>query len=119
MLKVQSERLADIVLSKPEDVRHQVVPLVADESGAAPRIELRDVGFHYSDSKGDVLRGVNLSIDPGESVAIVDPSGCGKTTLIKLMLGILAPTQREVVVGGRPLDALSASTWRSMVGTVM
>ncbi len=105
MLKVQGERLADIVLSEPEMVQVAMPALAADSDSdsAPPRIELRDVGFRYSDSEGDVLRGVNLSIEPGESVAIVGPSGCGKTTLVKLMLGILTPVHGEVLVGGRPL----------------
>jgi ATP-binding cassette subfamily B protein RaxB len=119
MLKVQGERLADIVLSKPETVHSAMPGLTVEADNAPPRIELRDVGFRYSDSEGDVLRGVSLSVEPGESVAIVGPSGCGKTTLIKLMLGILAPAHGEVLVGGRPLEAVGASTWRSMVGTVM
>jgi ATP-binding cassette, subfamily B, bacterial CvaB/MchF/RaxB len=120
MLKVQGERLADIVLNEPETV-HATMPARHEESDGTlpPRIELRDVAFRYSDSEGDVLRGVNLAIEPGESVAIVGPSGCGKTTLVKLMLGILAPVQGEVLVAGRSLQAVGASTWRSMVGTVM
>jgi len=120
MLKVQGERLADIVLSEPETV-HATMSAPSEESNGTlpPRIELRDLAFRYSDSEGDVLRGVNLVIEPGESVAIVGPSGCGKTTLVKLMLGILAPVQGEVLVAGRSLQAIGASTWRSMVGTVM
>jgi len=119
MLKLQGERLADIVLSEPESVHTDLPMLSGDISGAPPRIELRDVGFRYSDSEGDVLRGVNLSIEPGESIAIVGPSGCGKTTLIKLMLGILKPAHGEVKIAGRSLEAMGAATWRAMVGTVM
>jgi len=120
MLKVQGERLADIVLSEPERVRAEALEPRTDERDATPpRIELRGVGFRYSDSEGDVLRDVSLSIEPGESIAIVGPSGCGKTTLIKLMLGILSPVQGEVLIGGRPLEAMGSAAWRAMVGTVM
>lgn len=119
MLKVQGERLADIVLSEPEATQVSAVSSALEGTGAPPRIELRGVGFRYSDSEGDVLRNVSLTVEPGESVAIVGPSGCGKTTLIKLILGILTPGHGEVLVAGRSLDAVGASTWRSMVGTVM
>jgi ATP-binding cassette, subfamily B, bacterial CvaB/MchF/RaxB len=119
MLKVQGERLADIVLSEPEATHAGGVLPVLEGEIAPPRVELRDVGFRYSDSEGDVLRSVNLIVEPGESVAVVGPSGCGKTTLIKVMLGILTPAHGEVLVAGRPLDAMGASVWRSMVGTVM
>ena len=120
MLKVQGERLADIVLSEPEATHDGAGALGADiDEVAPPRIELRGVGFRYSDSEGDVLRSMDLSVEPGESVAIVGPSGCGKTTLIKLMLGILTPAHGEVLIGGRSLEALGSATWRAMVGTVM
>jgi ATP-binding cassette subfamily B protein RaxB len=119
MLKVQGERLADIVLAEPENVHADALHRLAADDGAPPRIELRNVRFRYSDGEPEVLHQINLSIDPGESVAIVGPSGCGKTTLIKLMLGILKPVHGEVLVGGRALDAMGAASWRAMVGTVM
>jgi ATP-binding cassette subfamily B protein RaxB len=119
MLKVQGERLADIVLAEPETAQTDGFVLAGPTDDAPPRIELRDVGFRYSDSEPEVLRRISLSIEPGESVAIVGPSGCGKTTLIKLMLGILKPGHGEVLVAGRPLDSVGSAAWRSMVGTVM
>jgi ATP-binding cassette subfamily B protein RaxB len=119
MLKVQGERLADIVLAEPENVHADALRRLSADDGAPPLIELRNVRFRYSDGEPEVLHQINLSIEPGESVAIVGPSGCGKTTLIKLMLGILKPMQGEVLVGGRTLDAMGAASWRAMVGTVM
>lgn len=118
MLKLQGERLADIVLAEPEPGA-LAAPSLGDVAELAPRIELNAVSFRYSDSEPEVLRQVSLTIEPGESVAIVGPSGCGKTTLIKLMLGILQPRLGEVTVSGRPLAHLGAQAWRSMVGTVM
>lgn len=114
MLKLQGERLADIVLSPPEtDV------LVPPRQDVSARIELRNVGFRYSDSEAPVLKGVSLVIEPGECVAIAGPSGCGKTTLLKLILGIHEPQVGEVRVGGVPLSKLGLRTWRDMIGTVM
>jgi ATP-binding cassette subfamily B protein RaxB len=114
MLKLQGERLADIVLSPPEtDV------LVPTRQDVAARIELRNVGFRYSDSEAPVLKAVSLVIEPGECVAIAGPSGCGKTTLLKLILGIHEPQVGEVRVGGVPLSKLGLRTWRDMIGTVM
>jgi ATP-binding cassette subfamily B protein RaxB len=52
-------------------------------------------------------------------VAITGASGCGKTTLIKVMLGLLAPDQGEVLVGGRPIQRLGLTAYRQMIGTVM
>jgi ATP-binding cassette subfamily B protein RaxB len=115
MLRLQGERLADIVLSAPEDMGLQRLAERAPEA----RIDVRGVTFRYADNEADVLQGVSLNIDPGESVAVVGPSGGGKTTLLKLMLGIHVPQSGEVRVGGLPLAQLGLSQWRAMVGTVM
>ncbi len=120
MLKLQGERLADIVLTAPEE---EVLTPPRAMGGAAatraPRLELRDVGFRYSESDPILLRNLNLLIEPGESVAIVGPSGCGKTTLLKLMLGIHAPQRGEILVGGVPLKQLGLRAWRESFATVM
>jgi ATP-binding cassette subfamily B protein RaxB len=114
MLKLQGERLADIVLTSPEP---EVLSAPREEVEA--RLELRGVGFRYSDTEPAVLKGVNLLIEPGESVAIVGPSGCGKTTLLKLMLGIHEPQIGELRIGGVPLSRLGLRRWREVIGTVM
>jgi lipoprotein-releasing system ATP-binding protein len=69
------------------------------------------VGVHKSYVGGDgsllhVLRGVNLDVMPGESVAIIGASGSGKSTLLHLLGGLDRPTEGEVLVGGRALDRL-------------
>ena len=119
MLRLHGERLADIVLTAPEaepvPATHRALKL----DPQAPQIELRGVGFRYSDSEPDVLRGCSLSIAPGESVAIVGPSGSGKTTLLKLMLGIHGAQSGSIHVSGVPLQQLGVRNWRSMIGTVM
>ena len=115
MLKLQGERLADIVLAAPEG---EVLAPARNQASAAT-LELRGVGFRYSETEPNVLKGVYILIEPGESVAIVGPSGCGKTTLLKLMLGIHTPNAGEVRVGGVPLAQLGLRTWRDMIGTVM
>jgi ATP-binding cassette subfamily B protein RaxB len=58
-------------------------------------------------------------VAPGESVAIVGPSGGGKTTLIKLMLGLLAPTDGKIFAGGIDIQKLGIDRYRKLVGTVM
>jgi len=114
MLRLQGERLADIVLTSPE-TDGQSGPLA--EVGAS--IELRELRFAYADGEPEVLRGVNLTVEPGESIAIVGPSGCGKTTLLKLMLGVHEPTDGQVLIGGVPLRRIGLRAWRDKVGVVM
>ena len=114
MLRLHGERLADIVLTPPEAVSG-VVRTRKVEAG----VELRSVSFRYSDAEPLVLDRCSVLIEPGEAVAIVGASGCGKTTLLKLMLGIHAPEGGEVRIGGVPLAELGLANFRDMVGTVM
>ena len=115
MLKLEGERLADIVLTEPEQQ-----PEYAARTHELPAsLELRNIHFAYAETEADVVRGLSLSIEPGESVAIVGPSGCGKTTLLKLMLGVHAPQSGEIRVGGQPLSKVGLRAWRDMIGTVM
>ena len=66
-----------------------------------------------------MLSDINLRIEPGESVAIVGASGCGKTTLVKLLLGLLQPTEGAIEVGGVPLQRLGLERYRTAVASVM
>ena len=114
MLNLQAERLADIVLSPPEP---QSASMHTDE--IEPTLEVQGLSFRYSDMEPFVLLNCSFSIGAGESVAIVGPSGGGKTTLLKLMLGLLAPTDGKVLAGGIDIQKLGIDRYRRVVGTVM
>lgn len=83
-----------------------------------PIIQVKNVvkTFPVGDDRVTVLRGVSLDVRPGEFVAIVGPSGNGKSTLLNMITGIDRPTAGEVVVNGRPIHKLSENqlaAWRS------
>ena len=83
-------------------------PVPVPDSGAdAPqgRVELRNVSFSYGG--GWAVRNVNLTINPGETVAIVGASGAGKTTVAALLAGLRVPDAGEVLVDGYPVSQLS------------
>jgi ATP-binding cassette, subfamily B, bacterial CvaB/MchF/RaxB len=80
---------------------------------------VKGLKFRYAETEPQVLDGVNLKIQAGESVAIVGPSGGGKTTLLNVMLGIHPPTEGEVLVGGVRLKDLGLEAMRQMIGTVL
>jgi ATP-binding cassette, subfamily B, bacterial CvaB/MchF/RaxB len=115
MLSIQAERLADIVLTAPEEERM----LHLAQETFLPTIEVRNVSFRYAQGEPWVLRNVNIVIQAGESVAIAGPTGCGKTTLFKIMLGQLQPEEGEVLVGGIPLKQLGLKSYREQIGVVM
>lgn len=84
-------------------------------ASGAPVVELDDVCFHYRAGEA-VLRDCRLYIPAGGSVAIVGVSGGGKTTLLRLLLGQLAPTAGQVRIDGRLLQDLDLSAWREQIG---
>ncbi|MET9735293.1 ABC transporter ATP-binding protein [Streptomyces sp. NPDC006458] len=92
-------------------------PRTARGPAAAPADDRIDVsGVRYSYGRGgEVLRGVDLTIRPGERLAMVGPSGAGKTTLSRLLAGVDAPTEGSVTVGGVPVAALDPEQLRRQV----
>ncbi|MFL6632349.1 MAG: peptidase domain-containing ABC transporter, partial [Massilia sp.] len=115
MLGLHSERLADIALTEPE--RDQVPE--NDLAHLTPGIELRKVGFRYGEGEPWVLRDASLDVAAGQSVAIVGASGGGKTTLMKIMLGLLKVRTGEVLYGGISINKLGVRNYRRLIGTVM
>jgi ATP-binding cassette, subfamily B, bacterial CvaB/MchF/RaxB len=120
MLKLQGELLADIVLNNTDPASYTAIKQLPCfcEDGLIPEIELRNVSFRYSPSEPWILKDVNLKVVKGESLAVLGPSGGGKTTLMKLMLGLLIPTEGEVLFRGQSIEQLSSS-YRQAVGAVM
>ncbi|MFD8128313.1 ABC transporter ATP-binding protein [Streptomyces mirabilis] len=78
------------------------------------RIDVSDVRYSY-DRGGEVLRGVDLTVRPGERLAVVGPSGAGKTTLSRLLAGVDAPRSGSVTVGGVPIADLDPEQLRRQV----
>lgn len=83
------------------------------------RIELKGVSHRYGEFEADVLRDIDLLIEPGENIVITGPSGSGKSTLIKIILGLVDPTGGEVLVDGQPLSRYGRRAYRSQVGAVL
>jgi len=116
MLGLHLERLSDIALTPRERGHDHPIAYTREIIGC---IELRNVYFRYSENDPCVLEDINLTIAPGEFVTIMGPSGGGKTTLIKIMLGLLEPTSGEVLIDGISLYALGARAYREQVAAVM
>lgn len=115
MLRVHSERLADIVLELKEEEASKFIL----NNDLSPSIKLDKVSFQHSVCDPLILNQISISINAGESVALIGPSGSGKTTLINIILGVLKPTSGRVLIGGIDISELGIKNVRNLIGSVM
>jgi ATP-binding cassette, subfamily B, bacterial CvaB/MchF/RaxB len=116
MLRLQGERLADIVLTAPE-ADGRAAPRARAPATAGDRAA--HVSFRYADGEPEVLRGVNLRIEPGESVAIVGPVGLRQDDAAEAHAGRARADVGRGAGRRRAAGAAGPAAWRDMVGVVM
>ena len=81
-------------------------------------IQMNHLSFHYPEQQEDVLKDINLSLHPGERVAIVGPNGSGKTTLVKLLCRLYNPSKGEILIGGTQIQEISMEQYRELISVV-
>ncbi|MEV8100270.1 ABC transporter ATP-binding protein [Kitasatospora sp. NPDC085879] len=84
----------------------------------AGAIEVKDLWFRYADDGDWILRGVDLTIPAGGSLALVGVNGAGKSTLVKLLCGLYQPTRGSILVGGRDIRTVPAGDYQLGVGAI-
>jgi len=82
------------------------------------KIELRDITFGYDRSKPPILRHFNLKIEPGQQIAFVGFSGCGKSTIAKLISGLYEPWEGEILFDGKPRKEIDRRVFNNSVSVV-
>ncbi|MEO8559055.1 MAG: ATP-binding cassette domain-containing protein, partial [Rhodospirillales bacterium] len=88
------------------------MPLEAAVGRATPAIELENVTRRFTSPKGDVitaLRHIDMTINRGEFVALVGPTGCGKSTTLNLITGLARPSEGTVLLNGKPVSGIDPS----------
>lgn len=111
------DNLLSFLHEKPTVVPRLAVP-EQPVRGGAHTIELRDVSFTYPAAAKPVLDHINLTLRPGETVALVGVNGAGKTTLIKLLTRLYDPTEGEILLDGRDLRDYDVKELRRLFGVV-
>lgn len=116
LLGVHLERLSDIVTEKKEVL---AAPKPRSPVAAPPSIRASGLTFGYGSADAPILDRVSFEIPAGSFVAITGPSGAGKTTLMRLLLGLLTPNAGMLEIEGVALGANSMADWRQRIGAVM
>ena len=111
---------SDRILEILEDPSEMDVTLTENKPPIAfGKIEIQDVHFSYpSRPSVEILKGISITIEPGQKVAIVGTSGTGKSTLAQLMMRFYQPNAGTIRMGGHNIQDLDVLTWRKMVALV-
>jgi ATP-binding cassette subfamily B protein RaxB len=115
LVSVQLARLSDILL-QPIEVEERINVIDKEIQGA---IKVQNLNYHYSGSKNLILNNIDFYINQGEKVAVTGASGIGKTTLLKLMLGLLTPTHGTILIDNVFLETWGISKYRNACASVM
>lgn len=106
--------VADLVGAEAEEATDRDAPPLP----LRERLVLDGVAFRYAGSGREVLKGIDLTIERGEAIALVGPTGAGKTTLVDILLGLLEPTAGAMRVDGTVVDRRTVRGWQQQLGYV-
>lgn len=109
-----SVKVMEIYYSEPEIVDKEYTALMPNRFDG--RVEFRDVSFQYSDGKLPVLKNISFTAEPGQTIAIMGETGCGKTSLIHLIPRFYEPTGGKVLVDGVDVQDISLHQLRRNIG---
>lgn len=116
MIKLHLDRLSDIALTAEDD---GFTETQSPRDGFTGDIQMRSIVHAYGPHDPRVLDGVSLHIHAGEHVAITGSSGGGKSTLVRILLGLVDPDEGEVLVDGIPLPRYGRRAYREHVGAML
>lgn len=100
------------------DLEEEHIPQSKEEIDLEKGIEFQQVCFSYPEATEEVLQDVSFTLKMGVHYALVGENGCGKTTLVKLILGLYKPTSGRILVGGKELSKLSQDEKRQFFSVV-
>lgn len=109
-----ADRIFDILDLSPDIVSKPFAPTMPSING---NIEFKNVSFAYD--KENVLQNINFTVNPGERVALVGPTGAGKTTIISLLSRFYDPTHGHIYIDGLDIKEVELSSFRSQLGIML
>lgn len=115
IIRAHFTRIADVIGTRPE----QEVTEVGTPHHLSGQVELRHVSFQYDQNAPLILRDINARIYPRQKVALVGRTGSGKSTLGKLLVGLMTPSAGSILFDGVPLEQMNYQEVRSQFGVVL
>ncbi|MGB0906151.1 MAG: peptidase domain-containing ABC transporter [Maricaulaceae bacterium] len=121
LLSLHLDRLSDIIYAKSEtsdkaEYEHRNKYLPSNLKG---EITVEDLWFRYADDDPWIIQGLSVTFPAGEMTTLTGLSGGGKTTLLKLIMGLYPPNKGRILIDGIPLSELRLQDWRGVIGVVM
>ena len=116
-MRTQMERVDD-VMEYPEDEAFAEGNPSEELRKLSGRVELKNITFGYSPLAEPLIKDFSMTVTPGKSVAIVGASGCGKSTMSKLIAGLYQPWSGEVLFDGKPMNQIPKNVFRGSVAVV-
>ncbi|CAM4499655.1 MAG: Toxin RTX-I translocation ATP-binding protein [Legionella sp.] len=115
LISVQLNRVADILLQQTEydDKSKELIKNISGD------IKASHLSYRYAENQNWILKDISFHIKQGEKVAITGPSGVGKTTLLKILLGLLPFSSGEIFIDDLALSSIGLSHYRNICATVM
>lgn len=115
MLGLHLERIADIAHVEQEEQGLDLARIQPIRG----KLRLENVHYRYSSDTAVILKGIDLTMEIGDSIAIIGASGGGKTTLLKLMTSLFKPVKGQILLDGIPLTDYGLAHYRKQIGVVM
>ena len=117
-MRTQMERIEDVMEYPEDDIVKESEEGTAEYNKLSGAVELKNVTFGYSKLEPPLIENFNLSLQPGSRVALVGASGCGKSTIAKLVSGLYRQWSGEILFDGKPLGEIDKNVFRGSLAVV-
>ena len=116
MMGLHLSRIADIALEEQEQYLESDYPELDNVEG---EIEVKNVSYRYNENEPYIFENLSLTIQAGECVALIAPSGFGKTTLLKIMMGLIQPSSGSIHIDSKDITQIGLRNYRNLTSAVM